>query len=168
MKFKAKPAPCLISLESTSIKEIINKMQQHNSSYILIKNKENTLTGIFTSHDILDRFFDLKDKNALEQPISSIGRRTVKTIPAKLIHTAPKIMIQEHIGHLPVVEYDQKTNSTKVIGILTIKSLFECMVKLRLVPDIISGDYEETRKRRTIGIISPDGALYFSFCKLFT
>ena len=155
-----KPSPCQLASTKTSIEDAIQTIEQTHSSYLLLIDEKEELSGILTKTDICNAIKFLKsDKSYFSRPAAMIMKKPVKSLPLELMHNAPEFMLQNDIEHVPITEYSKSTDSQNVIGVITSDSVFEFMVKLRGIPPIFGGETQATR-RHTLGVLSGDGATF--------
>ena len=94
------PQPIHIIDSETKIIDGLKAMKEKSLTYLLLQNKEQKITGIFTKTDLLNLLINIdKDSNALQRPFHQLMTKPLKTLPLQLIHTAPEFMKSEKINH---------------------------------------------------------------------
>jgi predicted transcriptional regulator len=158
---KIQPAPILIESSETATNDIINLMIEKKTSYVLLTNQANEISGIFTDRDVLRLFSTLKQETNAKLAVLNYMNKPVITLSLSEIHLAPKTMVDNNIRHVPII------HEKNVVGIVTADSIFKSVIASlpRNVLSISSiHDFEQVK---TIGIISPDGNVFSLFKNLF-
>lgn len=161
-----KPAPCLIISADTSIGDTIELMRTHSASYVLLRDSQEKLSGIFTDRDVLTKFPILVDPDVRKKPVSTVATKPVKTLSIDLIHTVGEFMLKHNLRHIPVLEPGKEGMAAdKIVGIVTSHSIFESVIRSRGG----LGFYDRHRgvPSKVLGILSGDGSLFFQMQKLF-
>ncbi|HPC38134.1 MAG TPA: CBS domain-containing protein [Exilispira sp.] len=129
--------------EDRSIFEFTSMLVEKNIGSLLVKNKENEITGIITERDLVKAFDKYKDN------IRSINIKQIMTPLSKIItinenedvQNAMLIMTSKRIRHLPTIN-DNKTIS----GMLSIGDLVNSLLTVKdtqimMLQDYINGKY---------------------------
>ncbi|MFX0027932.1 MAG: homocysteine biosynthesis protein [Candidatus Hermodarchaeota archaeon] len=102
-----------ICYEDCDIKEVAQKIIRENINHIVITDRENNLKGIVTSFDITKAIANEEDDlNAI------ITKRVITTSNDEPIGNAARLMRQNNISALPVIDENKK-----VVGIITSEEL---------------------------------------------
>ncbi|MEZ4871961.1 MAG: CBS domain-containing protein [Bdellovibrionales bacterium] len=143
-------------------------MKEFKLSYLLLKNPENVVSGIFTKTDLLDLILaGSGNPNVLNIPFHQWMTKKLKTLPLRLMDTAPEFMKQNNISHLPIVELNRNTGREEVVGMVTTRNIFDFAVGHRGLPPIFGGPPVK-KTRKIIGILSPDGMTFRILEKVFS
>lgn len=129
--------------EDRSIFEFASMLAEKNIGCLLVKNKENEITGIITERDLVKAFDKYKDN------IRSIIIKQIMTPLSKImtinesedVQNAMLIMTSKRIRHLPTIN-DNKTIS----GMLSIGDLVNSLLTIKdtqimMLQDYINGKY---------------------------
>mgnify|MGYP002820674625 FL=1 len=132
-----------------------------DSSYLLLEDGAEQLTGIFTKSDLLKAISRNEDLNVLmDRPVHQYMSRNLKTINIDMIHSAPEFLVRNKLGHAPVVSINEQTQKHEIVGVVQQESLFQHIVKTRELPDIYETPNTRAVKRRLVGVLCGDGALF--------
>jgi CBS domain-containing protein len=113
----------------TSLKEASRIMGEMHIGCLVVLDESEKIVGIVTNSDVLRAIANDKDPNTTL--ISDIMSRNVKVVePDKSLEDAIKLMVDNKIKKLPVVEND------KLIGIITASDI--AVVQPRLIASISS------------------------------
>ncbi|WP_256008988.1 CBS domain-containing protein [Desertivirga xinjiangensis] len=105
-----------------SVYEALEVMMDKNISALLITEGK-VLLGIFTERDYARKII-LQGKASRETSIKDVMSRKVMTVTVNTtIDECMKIMTENHIRHLPVVE------NTEVTGMISIGDLVKCIME---------------------------------------
>ncbi len=161
------PSPGLVISSDLTVKEAIKIMSDNHSSYLLLEGNDGNISGIFTETDFVRLMGGRWDQSETGQrPIHQFMSSPVRTLSVELMHTAPEFMIRYNVSHVPIKDYSAEAKKSVIVGIITSKSLFEYVVRLRDLPPLFGGNL--TRKhRKTIGILSADGTLLKTMNSIF-
>ncbi len=164
---KITPTSCLVELDSITIDQAIEKMNFFEVDYILLKNSSGVISGIFTDLDLKKSIREIVDQGGLHLPVSQFMNRKFKTLPLGLIQTAPEFMRDHGLKHVPITHMETTKKVLEVVGIVTLSALYEQIVRLRGLPNLFptSNNY---KKRRLLGVASPDGSLWQLMEKVFS
>jgi predicted transcriptional regulator len=158
---KIQPAPILIESSELPTSDIINLMIEKKTSYALLTNETNEISGIFTDKDVLKLFKVLSQDANSKLAVLNYMNKPVLTLPLSEIHLAPKIMVENNIRHVPIL------HEKNVVGIVTADSIFRSVIA-SLPRNILSvSSIHNYENPKTFGIISPDGNIFSLFKNLF-
>lgn len=158
---KIQPAPILIESSETKTSDIIDLMISKKTSYVLLTDEKNEISGIFTDRDILRLFRTLIQDVSLNLPILNYMNKPVLTLTLTEIHRAPKLMVEHNIRHVPII------HDKNVVGIVTADSIFKAVIA-NMSRNIISmTSLYNFVEQKNIGVISPDGDLFSLFKNIF-
>jgi CBS domain-containing protein len=158
---KIQPAPILIESSEFKTADIINLMIEKKTSYVLLTNESNEISGIFTDRDVLRLFNIISQEINAKQAILNFMNKPVITLSLNEIHLAPKIMFERNIRHVPII------NEGNVVGIVTADSIFRSVIA-NMPNNILSiSSVHKFEQPKTIGIISPDGNVFTLFKNLY-
>ncbi|WP_425449756.1 CBS domain-containing protein [Dethiothermospora halolimnae] len=102
--------------ENSSIKDAASQMKSLNVGVMPVCNNSNKPIGIVTDRDIVIR--NVSEGSDINTPVSNImSKNIVSVTPDTDIHEAAKIMAQNQIRRLPVVE------NNSIVGMLSIGDL---------------------------------------------
>ena len=91
---------------SASINDVVNKLVAHNCGSLLVM-RDGLLVGIITERDIL-RCCANDDRALKDIPVSDkMTSRLVTASPADSVSDIMRLMTQNRIRHLPIVEGDE-------------------------------------------------------------
>lgn len=127
--------------ENSTIKEVADQMKNLNVGSIPVCDGSNRPIGIVTDRDIVVR--GLTAGNDSSTPVSSVMTRNVVSVsPDTDIHEAARIMADNQIRRLPVVE------NGKIVGILSIGDLAVRDIYVNEAGDALSSISEPSRPMR--------------------
>lgn len=109
----------------------LDKMESLAIGSVLVVNKS-VAVGIFTERDLLKIWRKLADPSFLKQPISDVMTHPVFTIMPQDLSQAPKIMMDRHIRHLPIVDA-----GGLVLGVLSIRDVVKAQLNSQLDQDVV-------------------------------
>lgn len=119
-------SPVFTVTESTTIKEAQEIFANKRFRYIPVVSKLSKLTGIISDRNVLNYYVNQKKKNTTDDK-TIISEIMVKEVliasPDALIRDAARIMIEERIGALPII--DPKDN---LIGMLTRSDILRALI----------------------------------------
>lgn len=161
-------APCLILPRETPIREAIHQMQVNNQSFVLIKDSKSFIVGIFTDRDLLMKFDSINQGSNLDKPIFTVMSTPVKSLSVSLINTAIEFMYNEGIRHVPIVKNNDKLSEENLCGIVSINNILEPLVNKRHLRGLLNKKANKKERRKTLGIVSPDGQFYDTMDELMT
>ncbi|MCX6159480.1 MAG: CBS domain-containing protein [Ignavibacteriae bacterium] len=108
-----------------SVFEVTKFMDLHNVGAVPVLDKDSGLLGIFSERDLLRRCI-VRESNLHKTLIESVMTKDVIVIDSNdTIEHALKIMKQEKIRHLPVIE------EKSLIGLVSMRDLMLVDVKLK-------------------------------------
>ena len=109
-------APLVIQ-EGASIKSCISAMQDRNIGCAVILNEKGELSGIFTEHDVLNKFVgtDLSGDSPVKQLMSS---NVMHLEPEATVASAVDFFGEHHFRHVIVAK-----NRKEIVGLLSIRVL---------------------------------------------
>lgn len=111
--------------KNTSLKECAEIMEKESIGSLLILGNDNELHGIITEQDIVRKA--VAKNLSSETQIKNIAETRVNTItPDKDVFTAIKIMADNNIRHLPVMD----ENSQELLGLVTLKDILKIQPQL--------------------------------------
>ncbi len=120
--------------EDNTIVDAVKQMQQHKIGCLLITNKNNELTGIVTTKDLMHEYVDTSLPGETE--VSRIMTKNPTTIPLDMkITAAAEHLYNNNIRHFPVLKGD------KIKGLLSVHVLMDFIAEhlpsevLNLPPD---------------------------------
>ncbi len=151
---KIQPAPILIESSETPTSEIIDLMVSKKTSYVLLTDEKNEVSGIFTNNDLLRLFRILAQEASLKLPILNYMVKPVLTLPLYEIHRAPKLMVDRNIRHVPII------HEKNVVGIVTADSVFKSIIANLSRNILTMSSLYNFEEQKNIGVIAPDGNLF--------
>lgn len=158
---KIQPAPILIESSETPTTEIIDLMIEKKTSYVLLTNSSNEISGIFTDRDVLRLFPTLTQDTNRKMAVLNYMNKPVITLPLAEIHLAPKTMVERNIRHVPIL------HNKNVVGIVTADSIFKSVIA-SLPRNILSiSPLHQFNNPKNIGVLSPDGDAFSLFKNIF-
>lgn len=163
---KITPSPCLVEKESISVFDAVEKMNFFQVDYILLVGAENKITGIFTERDLLLYFKEISESNS-PAPVSDFMQRNVKTLSLGLIQTAPEFMRDHQIRHLPITHLNTTTERLEIVGMVTSASIYDQLLVRRGLRNLFP-TFQNLKKKRVVGVASPDGSLWKLMEKVFS
>jgi len=99
------------------IKEAYDLMKEKEISFLIIKNYNDELVGILTEQDLIkSEIKEFEQKKIIE----IINKNVVTCFPEENLNDVLKLMIDNEISELPVVN---TLNKNKVIGVITLKDI---------------------------------------------
>ncbi len=124
--------------EGSTLREVASQMQSLNVGSIPVCDKSNRPIGIVTDRDMVIRGLSTGAESS--SPVSSIMTKNIISVsPDTGIHEAARIMAQNQIRRLPVVE-----NNT-IVGILSIGDLAVRDIYINEAGDALSNISEPSR-----------------------
>jgi 2-oxoglutarate ferredoxin oxidoreductase subunit beta len=94
--------------ESTSVAKAIRLMNKHSIGCVLITDKDDKLTGIFTERDVLMRIAGLAEDLSQEQVSDYMTPSPVSLAPELPIAHALNLMSESGFRHLPLVDKENR------------------------------------------------------------
>src|SRR6185503_16125896 len=95
--------PPVACAPDTSLEIALRTMQQKNVGSILVQERDGSLVGIFTRHDVLDRI--ALHRRDLSEPITTVMTPQPRTLSADDTAYDAALLIAHHgIRHVPVIE----------------------------------------------------------------
>lgn len=158
---KIQPAPILIESSEKSTREIIDLMISKKTSYVLLTDEKNEVSGIFTDRDVLRLFNTLLQESNLKMPILNFMNKPVVTLHLTEIHRAPRMMVDHNIRHVPII------HQKNVLGIVTADSIFKSVISQSSRNILTTTSIYNYEDQKTIGVVSPDGDLFSLFKNIF-
>lgn len=158
---KIQPAPILIESSEMKTSEIIDLMISKKTSYVLLTDEKNEISGIFTNNDLLRLFRTISQEASLNLPILNYMVKPVLTLPLYEIHRAPKLMVDHNIRHVPII------HERNVVGIVTEDSVFKSVIANMSRNILTVTSLYSFEEQKNIGVISPDGDLFSLFKNIF-
>lgn len=124
--------------ESNTLKEVASKMQSLNVGSIPVCDSSNKPIGIVTDRDMVIRGLSTGIESSM--PVSNVMTKNIVSVsPDTGIHEAARIMAQNKIRRLPVVE-----NNT-IVGILSIGDLAVRDIYINEAGDALSNISEPSK-----------------------
>ena len=121
---KRNSRPVYTIASNHSIGDAIKLMTAHRVDALVVID-DDKLAGIFTERDVFQYYQQAGNMLPSEAKLDDIITGRLMTVaPTDKITAAIDLMMKSDIRHLPVVDDDQ------VIGILTLKDVFECQIDL--------------------------------------
>jgi CBS domain-containing protein len=106
----------------TSVFDALKLMAQKNIGALLVGKANNKLMGILSERDCARKVL-LKGKSPKNTPVKEIMSRNVFYVrPEQSIEQCMRLMANEHVRHLPVIE------GKKVIGMISIDDVIGALV----------------------------------------
>ena len=110
-------APIVTVGPDTTVLEAVRMMDRQTIGAVAVVENGN-LVGIFSERDVMLRVV-LARRNAEQTPIRAVMSSPVETIRRdSLADDALKMMLEKHIRHLPVIDFEGKP-----VGMLSIRNL---------------------------------------------
>jgi len=110
---------------STSVREAVATMSDHNIGSILVMENNQKLVGIFSERDLLNRVVN-EDLDPAKTPIHEVMTPDVVVVSGETARSdALQIMQENHIRHLPIADDD------KLYGIVSLRDLLSFEKELR-------------------------------------
>lgn len=127
-----------IANDSSSLREVANQMQSLNVGSIPVCDSSKRPIGIVTDRDMVIR--GLSTGAEANTPVSTVMTKNIVSVsPDTGIHEAARIMAQNQIRRLPVVE------NNKIVGILSIGDLAIRDIYINEAGDALSNISEPSR-----------------------
>ena len=126
-----RPNPSLIVSSGTTIGDCIRRMRDHGTGSVLViaETFPHDLVGIFTERDVLKWIDEIQHGGYWEKPVGVLMSKQLKTISIYELDSAPRVMIEAGIRHLPVV-YDTEDGVQSIAGVISIKDLMKRLSEL--------------------------------------
>lgn len=118
---ETKPLKMVTCRTTCLVSDAVTVMDGHNVGAILILDSQDRLAGIFTERDLMHCF--AKNIPLQQESIASVMTPNPLTLEhSENISVAIKVMSENKIRHLPVMEHD------KVIGVLSYRYVISCLL----------------------------------------
>ena len=130
------PKEPLTVSETTSVREVIDRLREHRIGSVVVVDGEGKLTGIFTERDCVLKLFN--DGTDLDLPITSVmtGEPVSQTMDSTIAY-ALNLMSHGGFRHLPIVD-----EGGAPIGMVSVKDVVDHLVEA-LTRDLLGFDEEQ-------------------------
>jgi len=109
--------------ETTSLREVIATMQKARRGAVLVCTEDNTLRGLFTERDLVDRI--LGDDVNLDDPIDTFLVDEPRIVqPDDHVGEALEMMATHGLRHVAVCDQNRK-----VLGIVSVRNIIDCLAE---------------------------------------
>lgn len=145
------PSPAIAVRAETPISECVRLMRDNNVGSVLVVSDdfEYKLLGIFTERDLLMRAHLIQEGSHWEKAVHSVMTRPVITARLDQLELAPRIMVDNGIRHLPVLD-----ESGRLVGVVSMRDFFREWARKGAPESAL-----EKPRRREVRVLSKDPAL---------
>jgi CBS domain-containing protein len=113
---ESKPSGAITVSEDSSVAEAIKIMTERNISAVMVVDKDDKLTGMFTERDALHCI--PKNVSFSRELVKNVmGRDIISFEPSTEISAAISVIARKQVRHIPVVE------GGRIVGIVTYRDL---------------------------------------------
>ena len=125
-------SPALTITPDTSLQDALNLMHEHRFRRLPVVDEKGRLVGIVSERDLLYvspppaallSGLELNHLLAELQTKEIMTREVITTTPATFVEDAARLMVENKIGGLPVVDED-----SQVVGVITETNVFKAFI----------------------------------------
>ena len=161
------PALLIMAKSNLPIEDIIQMMIDEHSSYVLLTNDRDEISGIFTDRDILKKFSIVSNKENLKHGIHTVMNKPVRVLMLNEIHKSAEMMIKHNIRHIPIISHNRESDYNELVGIITADALFKNFAALQPLFNLLP-NLKDPTQTHSIGVISPNGSLFCMLKDIFS